>query len=171
MPSEAVAKRANKDLKEGKAPSTAAGEFVHEEFEHVRRGKHGARSPKQAIAIGLNKARRAGIPLKPPRKGKTSEKTRKSAEQSYAIGQSGAGEKPSPRISRARKTALGKEPHNATSHDALSEQARSASKTRTSRGRYGESTDSAKPESGTARKRATKKTTGKSGRSHGRKGE
>ena len=71
MPEESTKKRAEEDLREGKAPSTAAGEFVHEEIEHVREGKHGARSAKQAIAIGLSKARRAGIPLKPPTKGKT----------------------------------------------------------------------------------------------------
>jgi len=89
MASKSTTERAKEDLKEGKAPSTAAGEFVREEIEHVREGKHGARSPKQAIAIGLNKARRAGIALKPPRKGRTSEKTRKSAERSYEKGQSG----------------------------------------------------------------------------------
>ena len=70
--------RARRDAQEGKSPSTQAGEFVHEEMEHIREGKHGARSTKQAIAIGLSKARRAGVPLAPPKKGKTSEKTRKS---------------------------------------------------------------------------------------------
>jgi hypothetical protein len=96
MPEESTKKRAEEDLREGKAPSTAAGEFVHEEIEHVREGKHGARSAKQAIAIGLSKARRAGIPLKPPAKGKTSESTRKNAERAYEKGQSGKAEKPSP---------------------------------------------------------------------------
>ena len=71
MPEKAVIQKARKDLREGKSPSTAAGEFVHEEIEHLREGKHGARSARQAIAIGLSKARRAGIPLKPPAKGKT----------------------------------------------------------------------------------------------------
>lgn len=89
MPSKSTTERAKEDLKEGKAPSTAAGEFVHEEIEHVREGKHGARSPKQAIAIGLNKARRAGIPLKPPARGKTSEKSRESAERSFEKGAMG----------------------------------------------------------------------------------
>jgi hypothetical protein len=69
MPEKATLERAEEDLREGKSPSTTAGEFVHEEIEHVREGKHGARSPQQAIAIGLSKARRAGIPLKPPRPG------------------------------------------------------------------------------------------------------
>ncbi len=73
MPEKEVVDRAEEDLREGKSPSTAAGEFVHEEIEHVREGKHGARSPQQAIAIGLSKARRAGIPLAPPKAGKTKE--------------------------------------------------------------------------------------------------
>ena len=70
MPEKEVVDQAKEDLKEGKSPSTAAGEFVHEEIEHVREGKHGARSPQQAIAIGLSKARRAGIPLRSTQGGK-----------------------------------------------------------------------------------------------------
>src|SRR6476619_5053547 len=80
MPSEQTKKRAAKDKREGKAPSTQAGEFVREEIEHVREGKHGARSPKQAIAIGLSKARRSGVKLPPPEKGQTSEETRRNAQ-------------------------------------------------------------------------------------------
>src|SRR5580692_7773672 len=72
MPDNETTEKAKEDLREGKSPSTAAGEFVHEEIDHVREGKHGARSPQQAIAIGLSKARRAGIPVKPPVPGKTS---------------------------------------------------------------------------------------------------
>src|SRR3954447_25530397 len=87
MPTKSTTKKAKEDLREGKSPTTAAGEFVHEEIEHVREGKHGARSPKQAIAIGLSKARRAGIPLKAPAKGKTSESTRHKAERDYEKGQ------------------------------------------------------------------------------------
>ena len=79
MPEKRTVKKARKDLREGKRPTTAAGEFVHEEMDHIRQGKHGARSTKQAIAIGLSKARRAGVPLKPPRKGRTSRRTRRSA--------------------------------------------------------------------------------------------
>jgi hypothetical protein len=101
MPEKEVVDRANEDLKEGKSPSTAAGEFVREEIEHVREGKHGARSPQQAIAIGLSKARRAGIPLAPPKPGKTSDATRKSAERDYSKGQSGAKKKTSAKRSRA----------------------------------------------------------------------
>jgi uncharacterized protein DUF6496 len=87
MPEKQTIERAKQDLREGKRPSTAAGEFVREEIEHIREGKHGARSTKQAIAIGLSKARRAGIPLSPPRRGQTSEKTRRSAQQAYQTGQ------------------------------------------------------------------------------------
>lgn len=131
MPEESTKKRAEEDLREGKSPSTAAGEFVHEEIEHVREGKHGARSPQQAIAIGLSKARRAGIPLKPPAKGKTKESTRKSAERAYKKGQSGEGEKPSVRASRAREEVLKREPRSTASHRSLSAQSRTASKKRT----------------------------------------
>ncbi|HEX9049818.1 MAG TPA: DUF6496 domain-containing protein, partial [Anaeromyxobacter sp.] len=87
MPEKRTIERAKEDLREGKQPSTAAGEFVREEIEHVREGKHGARSPRQAIAIGLSKARRAGIPLPPPKKGRVKERTRRSAEQAYEVGQ------------------------------------------------------------------------------------
>ena len=87
MPWKTTVDRAKEDLREGKKPTTAAGEFVKEEMEHIRRGKHGARSTKQAIAIGLSKARRAGVPLAPPKKGRTSERTRRSAERAYAEGQ------------------------------------------------------------------------------------
>ncbi len=81
MPERKTIERAREDAREGKSPSTQAGEFVREEMEHVRQGKHGARSPQQAIAIGLSKARRAGVKLPPPKRGKTSERTRKQAER------------------------------------------------------------------------------------------
>ena len=87
MPEKKTVERAKEDLRRGKSPSTAAGEFVREEIEHVREGKHGARSAKQAIAIGLSKARRAGVPLRPPQRGRTSERTRRAAEREYEIGQ------------------------------------------------------------------------------------
>ncbi len=83
MPEKKTIQRARKDAREGKKPTTQAGEFVREEFEHVRKGKHGVRSNKQAIAIGLSKARRAGVKLKPPKKGTTSEATRKKATREY----------------------------------------------------------------------------------------
>ena len=127
MPERKTLERARKAKREGKSPSTQASEFVHEEIEHVREGKHGARSTKQAIAIGLSKARRAGVKLKPPRKGQASQRTRKSAERAYRAGQSGARKKePSARRSRAATRALKREPRRAASKQALSRQARSA---------------------------------------------
>src|SRR5205085_134962 len=87
MPDKKTVRRALEDKREGKAPSTQAGEFVREEIHHVREGKHGARSTKQAIAIGLSKARRAGVPLPPPPAGKVSEETHESAERTYEKGQ------------------------------------------------------------------------------------
>lgn len=135
MPEKSTVERAKEDLREGKSPSTAAGEFVHEEIEHVREGKHGARSPQQAIAIGLSKARRAGIPLKPPAPGKAKRKTRKSAERDYKAGQSGTRKQPSRKRSKARENALKKEPRGTASHKALSRQAhRSARRRRAHRG-------------------------------------
>src|SRR5438270_13709207 len=87
MPERKTIERAAQDRRSGKAPTTQAGEFVKEEIEHVREGKHGVRNTKQAIAIGLSKARRAGVKLPPPPKGTTSSKTRKSAESAYRKGQ------------------------------------------------------------------------------------
>ena len=130
MPTRSVIEKAKKDLREGKSPTTAAGEFVHEEIEHVRRGKHGVRSPKQAIAIGLSEARRAGVPLPPPAPGRAKEKTRKSAERDYRKGQSNPGKKPSARSSRAREEVLKREPKNTVSRAALSRQAHEAARPR-----------------------------------------
>ena len=126
MPEQKTLERARKAKRQGKAPTTQAGEFVHEEIEHVREGKHGARSTKQAIAIGLSKARRAGVKLKPPRKGQTSERTRKNAERAYRAGQSAKRRKPSARRARATSRALKREPRRAASRKALSRQAKSA---------------------------------------------
>lgn len=135
MPSKRTMDRARKDLREGKRPSTAAGEFVKEEMDHIRSGKHGARSPGQAIAIGLSQARRAGIPLPPPRKGRTSERTRRSAQAAYEVGQ---GERkpraPSRRRSQATERALKREPRSSASHAALSRQAKAAAARRRRRG-------------------------------------
>jgi hypothetical protein len=133
MPERRTIERARKDKREGKAPSTQAGEFVHEEIEHVRQGKHGARSTKQAIAIGLSKARRAGVKLKPPRKGQASARTRKSAARAYRAGQRGARRKPSAKRSRATSRALKREPRRAASKKALSSQARQAAARRRQR--------------------------------------
>ena len=114
--------------REGKAPTTQAGEFVREEIEHVREGKHGARSTKQAIAIGLSKARRAGVKLPTPRKGQTSERTRRSAERDVRTGRWGGRRKPSARRSRATMRALKREGRAAASKKALSRQAKQSAR-------------------------------------------
>ena len=129
MPTKRVIKKARADKRAGKSPTTQAGEFVHEEIEHIREGKHGARSTKQAIAIGLSKARRAGVKLPPPRKGKTSEETRAQARRDSAKGQAPA-RKTSPKRSRATRAALKKEGKQAASHASLSRQAKSSAKKR-----------------------------------------
>src|SRR5437773_2387224 len=120
MPEKETIERAHQDEKEGKAPSTQAGEFVREEMEHIREGKHGARSPKQAIAIGLSKARRAGVKLAPPAKGRSSERTRKQAQRDYSKGRSGTRRKTNPRRSRAVSGAPKREPRSSASRQALS---------------------------------------------------
>ena len=126
MPEKKTVERAKKDKAEGKSASTQAGEFVREEIDHIRQGKHGARSPQQAIAIGLSEARRAGVDLPPPKKGKTSEATRKRAEQDRAKGQSKTAKKPSAKRSAARVKALKREPTSAASKQALSKHAKQA---------------------------------------------
>jgi hypothetical protein len=127
MPEKRTLERARRDRRQGKRPSTQAGEFVREEIHHVREGKHGARSTKQAIAIGLSKARRAGVDLPPPRRGKTS--TRRSAASAYRAGQRGK-RRGSSRRSRATLRALKREPRRSASRSALSRQARTAAKRR-----------------------------------------
>ena len=136
MPEKKTIERARRDKREGKSPSTQAGEFVREEIEHVREGKHGARSTKQAIAIGLSKARRAGVDLPPPKKGVTSTRTRKSAASAYAAGH-GATRKTtrSTKRSRAITKALKREGHGAASRKALSTQARTAARKRSAASR------------------------------------
>jgi hypothetical protein len=129
MPEEKTIERARQDAREGKAPSTQAGEFVREEMEHIREGKHGARSTKQAIAIGLSKARRAGVKLPPPKEGKASE-TRTQATRNYAQGQKSPGKKPSPTRSRAITKALKREGREAASPSALSRQASASARSR-----------------------------------------
>jgi hypothetical protein len=130
MPEKETLKRAAQDKREGKSPSTQAGEFVREEIHHIREGKHGAASAKQAIAIGLSKARRAGVDLAPPKKGRVSEKTRKAAERDSHRGHSRKKKAVSAKRSRSSETALKREPRSAASHKALSRQAKSAARTR-----------------------------------------
>ena len=130
MPERETLERAHRAKREGKSPTTQAGEFVREEIEHVREGKHGARSAKQAIAIGLSKARRAGVKLPPPKRGQASARTRKSAARDYRRGQSGATRKTSAKRSRASLRTLKRESHRSTSRKALSKQAKSAARRR-----------------------------------------
>jgi hypothetical protein len=124
MPEKKTLERVKRLKREGKAPSTQAGEFVREEIEHVREGKHGARSAKQAIAIGLSKARRAGVKLSAPKKRETSARTREQAKRDVERGKSIRGRKSSPKRSRATLQALKKEPRRSTSTTALSRHSR-----------------------------------------------
>jgi hypothetical protein len=128
MPEKRTIERAKRDRREGKAPSTQAGEFVREEIEHVREGKHGVRSTKQAIAIGLSKARRAGVKLPAPRKGKTSTATRKKAVRDLRSARTGG--RPSTRRSKATTRALRRESRKPASRAALSRQAKAAARRR-----------------------------------------
>ena len=135
MPEKETLERAKEDKREGKAPSTQAGEFVREEIEHVREGKHGARSAKQAIAIGLSKARRAGVDLPPPKEGEASKSTRKQAARDIRKGASAGKAKKSAKRSRAASAALKREGKSAASKTALSRHARSAAKKRSAASR------------------------------------
>src|SRR5437879_9548167 len=124
MPEKRTIARARRDKRAGKAPTTQAGEFVREEMDHIREGKHGARSTKQAIAIGLSKARRAGVRLRPPARGRASASTRRRARQDYRAGMHGSRRKLSARRSRAVTRALRREGSQAASRTALGGQAR-----------------------------------------------
>ena len=126
MPEQETLERAREDEREGKSPSTQAGEFVREEMEHIREGKHGARSAKQAIAIGLSKARRAGVKLPPPKRG--SRKTKRQAKRELKRGRSH--KRPSRKRARAVRRALKRMPRRAASHRALSRHARRAARRR-----------------------------------------
>ncbi len=151
MPEKETLERAREDAREGKSSSTQAGEFVREEMDHIREGKHGARSAKQAIAIGLSKARRAGVRLPPPSRNKASSRTREQAQRDLTKGQSVRKRKPSVKRSRAVLHALKREERSAASSASLARQARA----------------SARKRGGTARRRAAAKaihTKGRSGR-------
>src|SRR5262245_17243790 len=129
MPEEKAIERA----REGKSPSTQAGEFVREEMEHIREGEHGARSPEQAIAIGLSKARRAGVKLPPPRRGK--ERTKRKAKRDVAKGRTARRRTASARRSRATKRALKRESRRSASKQALSRHAKRVARQRSARSR------------------------------------
>lgn len=132
MPEQETLRKAAKVKREGKSPSTQAGEFVREEIHHIREGKHGARSTKQAIAIGLSKARRAGVDLKPPKKGRVSRETSQSAKRDYEAGLRPTKEASASR-SKASLKALRREGKSSASSSALSRQARRSARSRAAR--------------------------------------
>ena len=152
MPDPETIERAEEDARKGKSPSTQAGEFVKEEMDHIREGKHGARSTKQAIAIGLSKARRAGVKLPPPKAGTTSKQTREQAARDSAKAKSPA-KKTSAKRSRATTNALKREGRSAASHRALSRQAHQAAKKRSAGSRSAAAKKAARTRSANSRKR------------------
>ena len=157
MPRKQTIRKARQDKREGKSPSTQAGEFVHEEIEKIRRGKHGARSTKQAIAIGLSEARRAGVDLPPPRKGRMKQSTRRSAEYAYEAGQGKRKTRRRPRVSRAVRQVLKKEPRSTASHRALSRQAKRAAARRSAESRSAAARKASRTKGAKARSAAAKK--------------
>ena len=157
MPEKRTIERATRDKREGKAPTTQAGEFVREEIHHVREGKHGARSTKQVIAIGLSKARRAGVELPPPGKGSVPEKTRRSAERDYQKGQRGKKAAPSAKRSAAVSKALKREGRAAASPKALARQAHESARHRTAAERSQAARKASKTKSPARRSAAARK--------------
>ena len=167
MPEEKTLERARRDKRAGKAASTQAGEFVREEMDHIRQGKHGARSAKQAIAIGLSKARRAGVKLPPPEKGTASEKTRKSAAREYARGQhADVQHRPSARRSRATTEALQREGRSAASPRALARQAHDAARRRPRTERSSAARKAARTRGNGARRTLSKSARGRAAAPH-----
>lgn len=138
MPEKATIKRARRDKRQGKAASTQAGEFVREEMDHVREGKHGARSPEQAIAIGLSKARRAGVKLRPPKRAKAS--TKRSARSAA----SRRGKKASAKRSRAVRSALKREGRSSASSKALARHSRAVARKRSAKSRSASAKEAAR---------------------------
>jgi hypothetical protein len=155
MPEKETIERASEDAREGKSPSTQAGEFVREEMNHIREGKHGARSTKQAIAIGLSKARRSGVKLPVPRKGRASSRTRKQAAED--LRRAGSRRKPSARRSRATSTALKRESRQAGSRQSLARQARIAARTRGAAARRRSAMKAVRTKGATGRSAAARK--------------
>ena len=157
MPERRTMQKARKDKRAGKSTTTQAGEFVHEEIRKVRRGQHGARSPQQAVAIGLSKARRAGVPLRPPKKGKAKASTRRSAEYAYEAGQGKRKTRRRPRVSRAVSQVLKREPRSTVSRGALSQQARRAASRRSATARSAAASKASKTKGARGRSAAAKK--------------
>jgi hypothetical protein len=156
MPERETLERAAKDKRQGKSASTQAGEFVREEIHHVREGKHGARSTKQAIAIGLSKARRAGVRLKPPRRGATSAKTRRSAERAYEAGRRGRRSKSRARA-RAMTRVLRREGRAAASKTALARHAKSSARRRSATARSAAAKKASRTKGATRRSASARK--------------
>jgi hypothetical protein len=157
VPEKRTIEKAREDEREGKSPSTQAGEFVREEIHEIRRGEHGARSPEQAIAIGLSKARRAGVALPPPGEGKAKERTRKSAEYAYEAGQGKRKPRRRPRVSRAVSRVLKREPRGTASREALGRHASQAAKKRTAAQRSASARKAARTKGAAERSAAARK--------------
>ena len=154
MPLKSTVERARRDKRQGKSASTQAGEFIREQMEKIRRGEHGARSPRQAIAIGLSEARRAGVALKPPKKGRAKKSTRRSAEYAYEVGQGRRHPQRRPRVSRAVANVLKDEPRSSASPRALSAQSRRSAASRSAAAQKAVRTKGAADRSAAARKAA-----------------
>jgi hypothetical protein len=155
MPERSTLRRARTLLRRGRAPSTAAGEFIREEIHHVREGKHGVRSVKQAIAIGLAKARRAGVPLPVPKGAKG--RTQRAMRRAYIAGRKHRGGVTSRERSVATSRALRKEPHRGASHRALAAHAHAVAKKRTHRARSASAKRGARTKGPTERRAAARK--------------
>jgi hypothetical protein len=153
MPEKETKRRAARDKRQGKAKSTQAGEFVREEMHHVREGKHGARSTKQAIAIGLSKARRSGVKLAPPKRAKA--KTKQSAR--YANRAAGRRARPSATRARAVRRALRREGRTAASRTALSRQAKGTARRRSAASRSASARRAVRTKGARARQAAARK--------------
>jgi Family of unknown function (DUF6496) len=167
MPEKQTIERARKDKRAGKAPTTQAGEFVREEIRKIRRGKHGAKSPEQAIAIGLSEARRAGVDLPPPEKGKAKASTRKSAKYAYEAGQGKRKTRRQPRVSRAVSEVLQREPRSTVSKRALSQHAKRAASRRTASERSAAARKAARTKGAKGRSAAAKNAARKRARRSG----
>ncbi|KQT25108.1 MULTISPECIES: DUF6496 domain-containing protein [unclassified Bradyrhizobium] len=157
MPRQEVVRKARRDKRVGKSASTQAGEFVKDQIDRIRKGKHGARSTKQAIAIGLSEARRAGVDLPPPRKGRTKKSTRRSAKYAYEVGQGKRTPKRRPKVSRAVANVLKKEPRSTASRSALSKQGKRAASRRTAASRSAAARKASRTKGARSRSAAAKK--------------
>jgi hypothetical protein len=157
MPDKRTIAKARRDKRQGKSVSTQAGEFVRAAIEKIRRGVHGARSTRQAVAIGLSEARRAGVDLPPPRKGKTKASTRRSAKYAYDVGQGKRKPHRRPRVSRAVEDVLKREPRSTVSRRSLSRQGKRAASRRTASQRSASARKAVRTKGAAGRSAAAKK--------------